>query len=102
MTELQEDRLKSVTGGSTGDREKTIRVSLDLPNDSFDGDVVVKPYLDGELQSNLIRTVNPSFQSIIYIDVKGIKGNKLLTIKINDFVFITYELNFDDGSYRVI
>lgn len=72
MTELDEKQLNTVAGGTSNHREKTIRVPVDLSKGHFEGDVIIKPYLDGELQTSQIKTVDAIIQSVVNIDIKGV------------------------------
>ena len=95
MTKLNETELESVAGGTK--REKTIRVQVDIP-DVFNEDIIIKAYVDGQLDSSLSTTVDSSVR-VKYMDVRGTSGIKQLRVKLNNTVIIDYELDFDSGSY---
>lgn len=98
MTNLSENELENVAGGVN--REKTITVSVEVP-DSFNEDINIKAYLDGELQSSLCRIVDCSVR-VVNMNVIGRTGVKQLKVKFNNIVSKTYELDFDTCSYRQI
>lgn len=90
--------LNGVTGGSK--REKTIVVSVELKGLPYSGDVIFKPYIDGVLKADMVKTIDPSYVSIINLNINGITGIKRLDVKVNDQLYKTYEVNFDENSYR--
>ena len=68
MTELKDKQLDAVSGGF--DRERTLTVSIYLTQYQFDGDVSVNVYVDGEIRTDLSKTVNPLVE-LFNIQIKG-------------------------------
>ena len=65
----------------------------------FSSNVTIKPYLDGQLQSNQIKIVDASAIPFVYLTFNG-SGMMDLKVKIEDTVVIGYVLDFDKKSYN--
>lgn len=93
--ELKEQQLENVAGGTS--REKTITVVVDFSEyRQFTSDITIKPYLDGELLNDKVKTVDRSI-TVVNINITG-KGIKQLRVKLNNEVFKTYKLDFTSGT----
>lgn len=68
ITELKDKQLDAVSDGS--DRERTLTVSIYLTQYQFNGDVSVNVYVDGEIRTDLSKTVNPLVE-LFNIQIKG-------------------------------
>ena len=96
MTMLKEKELASITGGSS--KESLISVVVDYSSDrKFNEDITIKPYLNGELQRDKVRTVDCSITNVT-LSFHG-KGVANLKVKINNDIIKLYKLDFDKGTY---
>lgn len=91
--ELNENQLHGISGGS-GRRERTLSIEVMIP--SFNTDVTIQVYIDGELQPEKTITVDCSRESVTY-SFSG-TGLKDLKIKFNNTVTKEYSLNFETGE----
>ena len=95
---LTTQELNSVTGG-TSTREKTIIVRVNLSSLVALGDITINPYIDGVLQTSMIKTVDTQSVSACDFSIRGKVGKKTLSIKVNNHLYKTYEVDFDSRSY---
>ena len=93
MERLDEKQLEKVAGGST---ESQITLILDLSQEKLlSGDITIKPYVNGELKTSMIKVVDESVTSVSFV-FKG-RGKVEVKFKINEDIFKYYELDFDAG-----
>lgn len=99
MSKLLDEELKNVAGGS-GRSEVIVTVEVFFP-EGLCGDVTVKPFLEGELLSSSITTVD-AMVKMVKIPVRGKSGSKTLEVKLNNTIIMNYVVNFDNGTYTEI
>ena len=81
---------------SSGEKtEKTVNIKVDLPSD-VNSDVKVAAYVDGALESS--KTVNPSYNGVYTLTIKGKEGVKTVNINLDGQRYRIYEVNFDEPS----
>lgn len=96
MTELKEKQLEKIAGGTRTENEVT--VAVDYSKDKqFSSDILIKPYLDGQLLTSRITTVDCSV-TCVNIKISG-RGKSQLKVKINNEIIKLYDINFDENSY---
>lgn len=91
--ELNERELMQVSGGSG--RESQVPVGIELPADI--GDVVIKVYVDGEIDMSKTITVNTNYVTYRTFTFVG-SGISQVRFKINNAPLCTYEVNFDTNT----
>jgi serine/threonine-protein kinase len=74
-------------------KDKTIEVSVDLPKVS--ADITLKVYVDGTLDTSKTATVDPTSSDKKVFYFKGNQGQKEIRIKIENYLYRVYEINFD-------
>ena len=96
MTNLKDEQLINVAGGSSRERNIGVKVNLTEYKD-LAGDILIEPYLDGVLIQSQIKTVDSSISEVT-IFVKG-RGMGMLKVKIASQFTKFYSINFETGSY---
>lgn len=96
LKELTEDELNQVAGGEG--REKTISITVHLPNNVLEK-YFLYVYVDGLLQSSMTKEIDPSLE-MITLSFKGVEGFKQVCVKVNNAIYKTYQLNFDNKEYH--
>lgn len=91
--ELNERELEQVSGGSG--RESQVPVDIELPHDI--GDVVIKVYVDGEIDMSKTVTVDTNYVTHRLFTFCG-SGISQVRFKINNAPLCTYEVNFDTNT----
>lgn len=90
--ELNERELEQVSGGSGKDSQ--VSIGIELPADI--GDVVIKVYVDGEIDMSKTITVDTNYVTYRTFKFAG-RGTSQVRFKINNEPLCTYEINFDTG-----
>ena len=86
---------------SSGTRkEKEIEIKVELPADIPEAKLEV--YVDGTLDASRSTTADTSFKTSVTFTFKGTQGTRDVRIKLNGQPYKSYEINFDDSSFREI
>ncbi len=77
--------------------ETSVDIDVKLPSDS-NKDMTFKVFVDGKLDGNFTRTVNPSQNEYTSVSVAGNGGQSTITVKLDDELYYTYVVDFDKQS----
>ncbi len=77
--------------------ESTVDINVKLPN-SINKDMSMTVYIDGKLNNNLTRTVNPAKSDQSSFSVTGKNGQSTITVKLDNELYYTYVVDFDKES----
>lgn len=92
-SELNERELEQVSGGSG--KDSRVSIGIELPADI--GDVVIKVYVDGEIDMSKTITVDTNYVTYRTFTFCG-SGISQVRFKINNAPLCTYEVNFDTNT----
>ena len=92
---LPKDSQIKITA-SSGKKEKTIDIKVKLPTE-VKNKVDIESYINGSRHST--DTVIPSEKKEHVIKVTGTNGTKEIIVRINDFDYKKYKIDFNSGKY---